>query len=615
MSDNGVEGVENTNSNDSDNIENNVNVNTENDSTKNDNICGAEQLDKDGPEMVVEPEKSDNLSGIKAGAISAATAAIMTLCDFISFGKDLFKADDSRGSDVFGEMCRTLSLVAFCAGTVLSNVVFNFASSLNTAFVAGVILEAKQSFNSISGACHRIVARELTKQNANASDDVIAAQSALCTWVVCSFTTLLFAGASGLVAQKKLGNACKKVPLLAVNAVMLAIGLFMLKDPISDAKELFERVKEAKTAAGEKTDLWAVKSYGYVALVLGLAAVVWAIDNFAPFQFLLPAAAVAVAAAVHLVWHLSLKKEAPLFKPVFFTGALNTGVSAIFKFTDQTTTGVDFGMIISCLLENIGEIITVTIFNMIHINVNVPSFVSCTGKEGDYDLNREWKAQALSNAATSVVGFPSYFVNCYSLLVAKLGCGYSQFALVFAGVFALLGIALPFVVEYIPLLVGHVLLSYMGMVFIQCYGYEPFRAMNGTDATIWAAGVVLSYFCSTALGFCFVIAAISLSVLKAAIAGRKRQVKPVYGDEVNYNTLKYVKIDYPVYFLTLDEFAVDLQYLESGFTLDLTGCSYIDMGGNAMLEEKLNEIGIINVYGTPANLYTKRLQSKINIIA
>lgn len=526
----------------------------------------------------------------------------VSCCDYMSFGISLFKPNPdcevsfSEVSKVFN----TLSMYIFFIAHGVANVIYGIFSSIPSAIFAGVIIEARDSYIRISQQCHEIFNKRLSSIE-ECNSNVIASQVGLSTLIICGIATLLFGLISFYIGKNKLGSFFQKVPILAVNAVMTFVGWSMFIDLFNSSESQFIFNDSLNNNA----------YYLYNGCLYFISILVWVIDNTFGFAWLMPA----VVIGTSVVFGILEKINTDADFTNHYVSNINLSLHNIFNFTGNNTVKFDFTALFIALISCTGEIISVILFNLIHINMNVPSFLNNSGiDQCGFSINREWEVQGLANMFVSWLGYPVYFVNCYSMILSKYNIN-NRFITIIIGLISFpLMIVLYYIMKFIPLAAGQILMTQLGVAFLYDFGYLTLCKLNRTDKVLFIMGILLSVFITPGFGFIAVIAISTLNVLKSELESRKKTKKIIY-DDINIIDMKYVKINYPIYFLTLDDFESDLKGLKTGFTLDLTECSYIDMGGNLMLEKKLQEIGIINVYGTPDNIYMNLFAGKINLIS
>ena len=546
---------------------------------------------------------------IKEIAIGTICLFIFVLCDFLSFGLGLFKAGDNAGKDHLTRFYSVLSFYTYFIATGLSCIFYFMYSSIKTCLVTGVIMEAKSDFNTMTKTAHRITAERLNNV-AGADPAAIATQSFLNGYLCCIVATILFGVISVVIGNKRMGGMLKKVPMLAVNAVMGAAGISMFISSFQDLSDRFSEVAAAKTLLGTPESYYYGKLFGYASIPYIIGIIVFVLDLYLSFSFLLPIIALVLVAAVNIAWYSGLRHQMPMYVSVLYSPACQISFTGM-KMTGLGVDSYDVFSLLLSLLNNISTLVSVTIFNLIHLNMNVPAFLSQTKKidQKDVDLNKEWKVQGFNSLMTSITGYPIYFINCYTVFAEKNGFSDRRITVALSGLLLSLFIPISFITTFIPNLIGEVFMIYMGLCFINDFIINTYKFSNRHDKCIYAISTAFSLFVNTAFGFTFSIAFIMLEVLKAE---RLRKMD-VTGD-VNPCDAKYIKINYPVYFLTVDDFKMDIDKLDEGYTLDLSGCTYMDMDGNKALYEKLDEIGMINVLGMPENIYINVLNDKITMI-
>lgn len=131
----------------------------------------------------------------------------------------------------------------------------------------------------------------------------------------------------------------------------------------------------------------------------------------------------------------------------------------------------------SVIAEQYGIIISLTIFSLMHVPINIPSLSLTTGQHCDID--NELRSHGISNMLTGVVGVPQNYL-CYSNsvlfykcggdeTVAQIGVGLLTLVFFFEG---------PTVIAYIPRAMGGCVLMHIGKELFKEGIYDPFKELD-----------------------------------------------------------------------------------------------------------------------------------------
>lgn len=432
---------------------------------------------------------------------------VMVLVDHFSVGCFLFKLPTAaHPSTVFFSSC------VFLLTNFASQLVYSLSSSMETGVAAGIIYE------SIG------ISRRMAEQvYAAVFPDGVFDQSRMSSFYLNLFIcmavgTAIFALVSFVPCFLGLGEYLKNLPLLAVFSVMAAIGIGLLQEAFTDMP-----------GGGQLGD-----SSFYVAIgtILGCGLTMFFIEMFFPaFSFLVPSAAFVVILSFNLYYRV-------------FTGGPQTvqQLQADRLLIDFATNGRSifslfelFGgcsFSVRALLLNIGNILTLVLMNLIHINVNLLPYAIATGQPVDFNV--EWRAQGLSNLVTACTGFPSYFVCSTSILFFKTG-GTTRMASVLGSFVPLILLLLvPYVSTLIPTVLSKIICCYLGLSFFSSYFGRYLRRLSRMDLAILFLGMLLCHFIGAVAGFAIVISissVISLHYYVASldsVASAVHRVRPGY---------------------------------------------------------------------------------------
>lgn len=501
---------------------------------------------------------------------------IFVSIDYFSIGLKLFSWDSTANAP----STAFLSSTVFIMTTYFAQIIYAFCSSFNTGITASIVFEAALISRQIAESCYKTLT--------SGSKSIVAADY-YANILFCMFiSTLIFAMLSFVPYIYRVGDHFKNLPLLAVFAVMASIGISILHDALGNYLESpFEKNNPIFIA---------------ISIISGLVLFFteMALPNFA---FLVPFAAMLIVI---------------IFNAVFrYWYGMNTvdlqNLGYIIDFGDESGKNIwdvfslfkGYRLSFQCVMNNIGNILTLVIFNLIHINVNVVPYAFFTKQ--NVDLNTEWWTQGLSNLLTACVGFPSYFVSSTSMLFYKSGAKTRTASCVGILVPAVLAFGVSYVREYIPLLLSAIILSYLGISFIYSY-YLRIRAyISNVDFVIITMGVVFCRFVSFAAGFAIVAA---ISAITALRQYQNTLSSPRHSASVSAGV---VKVDYVLCFMTIENFKKQLPVDATEITLDLTACPYIDMNVNFFLCDLAQMLGRMRIIGCPNNLYTAMLKKEPNV--
>lgn len=515
----------------------------------------------------------------KSLSISLSSLFIFVLVDYFSCGHSLFsipKLDCPK--------LTAFSSTVFLLTTFVSQIILPIFSSIQTGIAASVIFEAAIFTRAISKTCYET----LTENNTKLNDSSLVLNIFICV----ALSTIMFSALSLLPWLWNLGNFFRNLPLQPIFGAMSAIGLEILKDALRDFA-IFKTIPSVLLFS-------LIIFTGFAMLLLELF--------FPDFPFIIHCFSGAIVILFSLVSYGFLKKSSHELQQLghILPGSGDDQFS-IFSFISLfENSRVSF----KCISSNISNIFSLLAFNMIHLNVNLSTYAMATDSLIDY--NREWLAQSLSNLATSLLGYPSYFVGVTSVLFYRSGAN-SKLASIFGSVVVLLiAFIAPYIRNYIPNLLSAIILTYVGFSFLLCYFLKIWLITSFNDFIIIFITLVVSLFIGIAQGF-FIGCIISILIAMNYLPVRFGKSTDIHSGAVDGSDNQVIRISCILCFSTLSQLKKYVELAGDEFTLDLTECPYIDMNVNMYLRELAESNKRICIIGKPDNLYIQSLAEFSNI--
>ncbi|KAI4292555.1 sulfate permease, SulP family [Pancytospora philotis] len=496
--------------------------------------------------------------------------------DYFSIGLRLFSWDggEDAPSTTF------LSSTVFLLTTYFAQVVYAFCSSIRTGIAASIVFEAALISRQIAAACYST----LKTDKGPVSPADFYANVLLCVGI----STFIFAMLSFIPYLYGLGDYFKDLPFLAVFSVMTSIGISILRDAVGDYL----------------SDLPSTASLALLGISLAAGFVLLCTEfRFPDFAFLIPLAAALITTAFNVIFRLVLGMPSAKLREAGYI--VDFGESADLKFWHILSLFKGASISYQCVLRNISNILSLVLFNLIHINTNVVPYAFFT--KTPVDLNREWRTQGIANLLTAFTGFPSYFVSSTSILFYKSGARCHFASCLGTLVPIVLALGAPYFRDYIPAILSSIILSYLGFSFIYSYYVRIRGTLSSSDFGIITLGVVFCQCVSFAAGFAIVSAIAAIIALRyySSMLGCKAVPAPA--------SLGVVRVDYVLCFMTLSRLKLDLPPDAQEVTLDLSACPYVDMNGNLFLVDLARTLQRLRIVGSPCNLYGEMLRRETNV--
>jgi MFS superfamily sulfate permease-like transporter len=258
------------------------------------------------------------------------------------------------------------------------------------------------------------------------------------------------------------------------------------------------------------------------------------------------------------------------------------------------------------------KIANLALFNLVHININLPPYVAETGISVEF--NREWLAQSISNVATSFSGYPTYFVGATSILMYRFG-GYSRISTILGSIIpVILSFILPCIQPLVPKIMAATILFYISACFIHEFFVSQVPRLSLFDLLLVMSTAFTCYLVNQVLGFicCILICSLivisyyskSISTGTRSVTEYEKIIMSVDGD-----TEAVIRVDYILCFATLPIFKSSLSQIKTkNLVLDLSSCQYIDMNGNDFIISSCSSFDKLTILGRPQNLYMREIE-------
>lgn len=502
---------------------------------------------------------------------------VFVAMDYFSIGCKLFTCDG------MGDAPSTIffSSSVFLLTTYFSQMTYALTSNIGTGIAASIVFEAALISRQIALSCYRV----LTADGAIIVPADFYANIFLCM----AISTALFAVLSFVPYIYKAGDHLKDLPLLAVFSLMASIGISIFRDATG---EYIGRIADPSSQ---------------VLLGLSIAGgllVFLSEQVFPDFAFLVPLSAFIIIVLFNVLYRVVLGQSVEELRNALFIQ--DFGKDAPLRLWDFLSIFNGFTIHWGCVLSNAGNILSLVLFNLIHINTNVISYSFVT--KNNIDFNAEWKTQGLSNLFTTFTGFPSYFVSSTSILFFKAGAKTRTASMLGSMAPAILAIISPYIRDYIPNILSGIILSYLGMSFVYSYCIRIRPLVSATDFAVVCLGIVFCQAIGFTAGFAIVAAIASITALRyyqRVVCAGQAPAPPSSGG--------VVRVDYILCFMTLNRLKQDLSHCNSEVTLDLSACPYVDMNANFFITDYAKGIAHMHVLGHPENLYVDMLRAQPNI--
>lgn len=510
-------------------------------------------------------------------ASSSFLLLVLTSLDFLSFGTKLLSCEKSHGKEV-----ANVSGAMFLYSTIAAQLVFGMASGLG-GVCAGAIFEAQRDTRRM---------HELCSEMSSTFEEEISN-----TYACIFASTGLYALLSYALRRFRVGGSLRHIPVSALYGVMASIGMMSVECGYEEVYSM---------------------SWQYVhvcfALTVAIALLAMALDIAFPTYFLMiPILSLGIvgvfygafgAAGLGLEWMRSVglvPQGGGGFDPL---GAL--------KHLSVRSIKLD------TVKANLWNIIGLSLFNLVHIAVNVPSFAESLGVPAD--LDRELGAQSLGNVVSAFLGYPTYFICSTSIYFNKSGGRSRIHSMV--GVLAissLLVVGGP-VREVIPVILSGTIPMFIGFGFLYSYLWGPMLRLSLIDIVTLLMSALASWYLTPVCGL---VVGMAIDTFYALVSHLEGIIRPGHGKEghgeldgtpdssstmIGGETYRVADVSC---LMSLGNIVRPLdmagEHPRQNLLLDLRRCRYLGVNANMALEKMANAASDdgwkVAMIGTPRNLY------------
>ncbi|WUR02633.1 putative sulfate transporter [Vairimorpha necatrix] len=492
----------------------------------------------------------------------------LTILDFLSIGSNLYLQSSHNIK------LENFNMMVFTVTTIISQIIYGGLSNLQAGVCGGAIFESASMVRNIHETCE-LYTTNTTESLSNAFFAVM-------------ISTLIFGLFSYFLGCLKMGSFFSYIPRSALFGVMTSIGYNLMKDG-------FSQVYEEKAL---------FTSYISMAVIIFLVILAYFLEKkFEGYVFFIPLYTCTVLILFYSIF-LPFGFNLSWLRSNFLVPEISTGNISVSEFTKYLSLSVINKKL---LFKLIPKILGLSLVNMIHITVNIPSFSSCM--KINSNINREFKVQGIANIFTGLFGYPTYFINCTSIYFNKSG-GTTKMHSLLSGLF-LIGLIFigPMSRQILPRILLAFIPVYMGGAFVISNLLEHIFVASYIDISIILLSTIIGIY-NPILGLiCGSLYQLLIFYISLKISNNEYEELNEYYKKIQKN-YKMVKIDFPACFINKEKLKKNLKIESNKILIDMRNCQYIDYEGNEMILEIIRNMeGEVLMIGDPINLYKEKFRS------
>lgn len=405
-------------------------------------------------------KKNRLLNQILSFPSSCILGLIFILMDCVSYGRALIPATDNK-------VAENISMFIFLSTSFAAQVIFGVTTNIKSGIIAGTIVENFKIFENIYNGC---------KAHTDNFDEII-----FNTFVCLFLGTMLFSLISFLLMKLKLAKILKIIPKSAITGCFGAIGICQFEIGL---KELNFDSKNITSAF-----------IMFLLITVAVSVIAFILQEvFCEVIFIIPLYSAVVISIFHIVCYFFKIEKSVLIanswlvdeKPIILVPTLITDYLNYKHFS------------FASIKSNIPNIISLALFSLIHLPINLPVYSLETKIATDF--TKELKTQSIANFATAFLFSPTYFVCSNSIFFRRSG-GTTKVHTVLLGFSIILlflyGTKLK---SYLPCFVLAMFPFFIGINICYSAFYKSFLTCTITDYAICLITTVVCYFTSIEKG-------------------------------------------------------------------------------------------------------------------
>ncbi|PRT54800.1 Uncharacterized protein C24H6.11c [Wickerhamiella sorbophila] len=370
---------------------------------------------------------------------SVALGTLLNVLDGLSYGMILFPL----GTAAFAGL-ESAGLSIFYVSTIVSQLVFSLGGSKFESCVGSEMIEVVPFFHSMANT----IAASLQGAPQN---DILA--TTITAYALSSIVTgLVFF----LLGYLNLGTLVGFFPQHILLGCIGGVGWFLIATGIEVAARLPSTLQYDLPTLEKLLEPDSALKWG---TCLAVGAFLMFMERKCHHGLIVPGILIGLFFAVHIII---------FFLPISLDDARNAGWLFEAQRSDEPWyffySLYRMGTVHwSEVIRGIPAMLALTFFGIIHVPINIPALASAT-KNDTIDVNRELIAHGVSNTLSGMLGsIQNYLVYTNSVLFVKSGADTRIAGVMLAGATALVMLAGPVIIGYIPVVVVASLIFMMGM--------------------------------------------------------------------------------------------------------------------------------------------------------
>ncbi|KAM0673850.1 hypothetical protein GVAV_002688 [Gurleya vavrai] len=485
---------------------------------------------------------------------------IFILMDCVSYGRAFFPKAEQ------------ISMFMFLFSSLTAQIIYGLATKIQSGIIAGSIVENFKIYEKMY---------EVSESECRNFEEI------MCNTLFCAFLgTLIFSLISFLLMKLNLSRFLRMIPKSAITGCLGAIGISQFEIGLKEIHFSFENFNQN------------ILYFFLITITVSLIAF-FLQEYFSCVIFIIPLFTTFVISFFYLIIFIfKISKDHLIIQKW-----LSEDSSCILK-PDLILNNLSFSNLnFSAILKNIPNIISLALFSLIHLPINLPAYSLETNLSCNF--NKELKAQSISNFFSAFAFSPTYFVCSNSIFFRRSGgtnkihsilLGFAIISLFFYGT-KLKSLFPCFVLAMFPFFIGINI----------CYS-AFYKCLNSCSK--------IDYFFILLTSAACLITSMEKGILFGTFLNCFYFLKIYYksfSKKQNYNEIyeKHIKVDYILCFLTLNKFENEIINLDNykKILIDLRECHYIDWLARDFLIDCDKKKGNFEIIGSPEGFYKENFDN------
>ncbi|KAM0673851.1 hypothetical protein GVAV_002689 [Gurleya vavrai] len=522
--------------------------------------------------MKQKKQKSSLLKELIAIPSCCSLGLLFCIMDCVSYGRNLLPPDESN-------LTANVSMFIFLLSTFVAQITYGFVTSIPSGIIAETIIENFIIYNKIFVECK------------NKCENI---NETICNTLICVFLgTMLFSFITFLLMKFNLARILKIIPKSAITGCLGAIGISQFEVGVS----------ELHFDSSNITKIFII----FICLSILFAFTAFLLSEKLPQLFyIVPLFSVFTIAGFYAVSYYIFKKDLKyLIKNTWLSEKDTTVLLPNLLLIHLKPSYIKF----SAIFANISNIISLALFSLIHLPINLPVYSIETKIPTNFQ--KELKTQSIANFFTAFCFSPTYFICSNSIFFRRSGGTKKIHSLAYGFLILIVFYYGTTIRSYIPCICLAMFPFFFGISICYSAFFKTFSQCKKIDYSIIFLTAIACYLTSMEKGILVGTFLNTIWFMNQYL----KSLKSIKHDKLKKEALV---IDYILCFATLNKFENNFLKIkkEKKIVFDMRNCFCVDWLARDFVYDLLAETKEfkIEIVGVPIGFDKKKLEENGAIV-